>query len=710
MEIINKKLILKKSNIETKEDLFKVIADALKSNKYISRSESVIKDLSERESLGSTAFENGLMIPHCRTSALKEPKIVIVKFNNVDFESIDKQKTNFAVSILVPENAGSEHLVILSKLSKLFSTKKTLTEFKKLTIEKQVQKIETVISKKEKQIPKSQKVFDFVAVTSCAAGIAHTYMARDGIMEAAEKMGLKVKIETRGAITENSLTSKEIEDAKFVVIAADVSINKARFSGKKLFSTDTNSAIKDGKLVIEKAQKAPVFYGKTQKMGKLTIGGTDKSKQKTLSKAIMSALSFMIPIVIAGGILMSIPNAMAAGGNSHGGTWKFPNKFTEGIWNFGHIGLLMMVPIFSMFLAFKIGGKPAMPAALIGGYFINDGALMGKFSLIDLPKQVAGSASAGFLGGIVVGILVGYLVKLMQWIKWHKWIKPVSNLMLVPIISSFLTFLIVVYIVGSPMTWIMSELYIGLAKINNGGTGAAIGVGMLFAILISIDLGGPINKTALTVATVIFADTLTKGTPNFVPQTAVQAAISVPPLGMWLATVIFRKKFSKTEIAAGQAALPMGLVGVTEGALPFAFKTPIKAIIANMSGATVAGALVSLLHVNFYGGLGSPLGAYIGYATNSFYGLKWIFAILMGVITTGLIYGLWRKKVPEYEMQYAEVKAKRIAKHKELGLNTKLQVFKYYGKIKASKSKSIFLHSINPKNWIEKPNTDEHEL
>ena len=713
-KLINEKLIIDSNDIFSKDDLFSLITDTLLKEKFTKNKSKLKIDLIKRENLGSTAFENGLMIPHCRSKYIKEIKLVIVNFNENNFESIDKKMTDFAVAIIVPEKAGNDHLKILSKLSKLFSTKEKLNLFKEMTPLEKVENINKIkIDDKVAEKDNTKKIkYDFVGVTSCAAGIAHTYMARDGLLDAASKLNLTAKIETRGSITENSLSAQEINDAKFVVIAADVTISKKRFSGKKLYETDTNSAIRDGISVIEKAKKQSIFYGKAEKVGILSIGGTDKKKEKALSKAIMSALSFMIPIVVTGGILMAIPNALAAGGNQTGGTWKFPNAFSAALWNFGHIGLILMVPIFAMFLAFKIGGKPAMPAALIGGFFINDGTLMAKFSVFNLPKGLDSSASAGFLGALAVGLIVGYMVRLMQWIKWHKWIKPVSNLMIVPIFSSFLTFLIITYIIGTPMTWLMIQLFIGLKAIQSGGLGASIGIGILFAALMAIDLGGPINKTTLTVATIIFTDTLaSKGTTNFVPQTAVQAAISVPPLGMWLATLLFKAKFSKTELQAGAAALPMGFVGITEGALPFAFKTPGRAIISNVTGAMVAGGLVSLFQINFFGGLGSPIGAYIGFSTHNFYGLTWIISILAGASVTGIMYGLLRKKVPAYQKEHKERQLLKMKTYKEMGLNKQHEIFRHHFKKRIKNLMPTIIYCINPKNWIQNPNQDgDHEI
>lgn len=402
---------------------------------------------------------------------------------------------------------------------------------------------------------------------------------------------------------------------------------------------------------------------------------------------------------------MAIPNAvaMSTSKNPDGSvTWAMPNKFADSLWWFGKTALTLMVPILSMMLALKIGGKSAAPAGLVGGFFINSGDLMAKFSLISLPKEIT-SASAGFLGGLVVGIFAGYLVRWMQWIKWHRAVKPISNLLLVPLISGFITYLVIVWVIGSPMTWLMAEIYTGLSKIEAQGIWLSMLIGMLFAGMIAIDLGGPINKTAYTVAVAIFTDTLTSGHPNFVPNAAINAAIGVPPLGMWLATLIFKKKFIAIERTAGAAALPMGLVGISEGAIPFAFRTPLKALCANVAGAMVAGALVALFKIKFYGGLGSPLGAWIGYQEHSFFGLLWVLSTVAGVIVTGFIYGLLRKPDPEAEKEIKAIKEEKLLVHAQSGRTTRRARVQYNFANFGKKLSTNFKHNINPKNWIQRP-------
>lgn len=538
-----------------------------------------------------------------------------------------------------------------------------------------------------------------VAISSCAAGIAHTYMAKEKLVEAANALGFKIKVETRGAVTENVLTSEDIKNADVVIIAADVDIDQSPFVSKKVWVVDTNAAIKDGKKVIKDAlEKAKVFYGKGEKVGIVRLGTEKKTK---FSKFIMTAIGFMIPITIAGGLLIAIPNALAI---TPEGGWKFPNPFWNALWQFGQFGLRLMGPILAMFLANAIGGKSAMAAGILGGYFITDSNAMSNFSPVPLPPGISGdAANAGFLGALVIGFVAGYIAEGLKWINWPKVIKGVVGLMIIPVISSFLTFLIVLYVIGGPITWLVSQLYIGLNSLSNVASWANILVGMLFAGLVCVDLGGPINKTTLVVAGAIFSDTLLQGSPNFIPTTAVQSAISIPPLGMWLATIIFPYKFQTDLKAAGSASLVMGLVGISEGALPFAFKSPLKTISSCICGALFTGAISSIANFNFYGGLGSPLGAWIGIIGNSGFGFYWFLTIIAGALITSVIYGLLIKVDPIILAEHKMLKMQKKQEYMEMGLVTPILVFKYKFKIFISKSMIQLREIIHPKNWFSRP-------
>lgn len=538
-----------------------------------------------------------------------------------------------------------------------------------------------------------------VAISSCAAGIAHTYMAKEKLVEAAKVLDYEIKVETRGAITENVLTEQDIKKADIVIIAADVAIDQTPFISKRVWVVDTNTAIKDSKKVIEDAfEKAKTFYGKGEKVGIVRLG---TEKKTTFSKYIMTAIGFMIPVTIAAGLLIAIPNALAI---TPEGGWMFPDKFSNALWQFGQFGLRLMGPILAMFLAYAIAGKPGMAAGLIGGYFITDSNAMSSFSPVPLPPGISSSAAnAGFLGALIIGFVAGYISQGLKWINWPKPLKGIVGLMIIPLISAFLTFLTTVYIIGGPITWIVSQLYLGLDSLGKTDNWANILLGMLFAGLICVDLGGPINKTTLVVAGAIFTDTLLQGSPNFIPTTAVQSAISIPPLGMWLATLLFPQKFSTDLKAAGSASFVMGLVGISEGALPFAFKTPIKTIFSCICGALFTGAISAIANFNFYGGLGSPLGAWIGIIGNSGYGFYWFFTIFGGALITALIFGFLTKADPAIVAEHKLKKIELRNQYLELGLVNPYMIFVYNFKKCMKNSWITFKQNVHPRNWFVKP-------
>ncbi|MGL4951581.1 MAG: PTS fructose transporter subunit IIC [Mycoplasma sp.] len=538
-----------------------------------------------------------------------------------------------------------------------------------------------------------------VAISSCAAGIAHTYMAKEKLIEGATKLGYDIKVETRGAITENVLSQDDINNADMVIIAADVDIDLLQFISKKVWVVDTNAAIKDPEQVINDAFKlAKIHYGKGSKSGNIRLGSEKKTKY---SKYIMTAIGFMVPITIAGGLLMAVPNALAI---TPDGGWEFPNKFSQALWQFGQIGLRLMGPILAMFLANAIGGKSAMPAGLLGGFFITDSSYMSSYSPIPLPPGIsADAANAGFLGALVVGFVAGYLVEGLKWVNWPKSLKSVIGLMIIPVLSSFAMFVIVVYVIGGPLTWLVSQLYVFLNSLSGSAAWANILIGMLFSALICVDLGGPINKTAMVVAGAIFSDTLLQGNPNFIPNTACQIAISIPPLAMWIATTVFPYKYSTQLKASGKAALPMGLVGISEGALPFAFQSPLKVISSCMVGAMFAGGISALANFNFYGGLGSPLGAWIGIIGNSGFGFFWFLTVAAGALIAGLMFGLLTTVDPKIIIEHKLAKANAKALHADLGLFTPLAVFKYNVKKESKVFMKNLKTSAHPKNWFVRP-------
>lgn len=495
-----------------------------------------------------------------------------------------------------------------------------------------------------------------VAVTACAAGIAHTYMAAESLEKAAKKAGYKIKVETQGSIgAENVLTEKDIETADVVIIAADINIDLMRFSGKRVLSVKSIDAIKAPEALIKRAyDEAKVFGAKGTKVGKVTLGKTENN----FVKHIMSGISYMTPMVIASGILLAIANIFAFQANELGQivNWGFDTStqmgfFMSKLFEVGQVGFKLMIPLFAAFVANSIADKPAIAPAMIGAYLVNDATYLGT--------QTGG----GFLGAILVAFIVGYLVKGLKKIKWPKILQPLLAIMIIPLIATFAIMVIVTYLIGTPIAGLMDSLYSGLTTLNETFAGAPFIIGAIIGGMIGFDFGGPVNKTALIFGTAVYTDTVAKfgiANANFVPQTATQAAISVAPLGIWLASVLFKNKFTKNEKISASSAFGMGMVGVTEGAIPFAASNPVQMITASVAGSALAGGLASITGCKFYGGIGSPLGAVIGYIEQPVPFITWILCIFAGILVTALIIGFWRKPVCEEDEEYIEVEPNEI--------------------------------------------------
>ncbi|MDT2760144.1 PTS fructose transporter subunit IIC [Enterococcus xiangfangensis] len=480
-----------------------------------------------------------------------------------------------------------------------------------------------------------------VGITACAAGIAHTYMAQAAIEEAAKELGMKAKVETQGTIgTENELTSKEIEEADLVIIAADINIDKGRFGGKKLVEIDTNTVLKDPKKVIQEGlQNATVFGAKGTKInGNMEIG-TSSNK---FVRYLMSGLTDMIPITIAAGLLLAIANAMAFHPDPNNAdlvVWGFQEtasgEFFSKLFDLGKVGFTLMIPIFAAGVARAIGDKPAVAPAFIAGYIIND------------PTFLKTETGAGFIGAILVGFGVGYLVKLLKKIPYPHLLKPVVPILIIPLVATFISFVVIYYLIGRPIAAGMNGLYDVINHVTVAYAAAPILYGAVLGGMMGVDMGGPINKTAMLVSSAIFVDTMNQFGPagvNAIPQAATGAAIAVAPLGAGIATLLFKKYFTTEERTLGSSALVMGMVGVTEGAIPFAAANP-SLIVANTVSSAISGALVASMGIQFYGGVGSPLGAFIGYTTGpKLSWLLWIGAILFASLINAFLYRFFLRK------------------------------------------------------------------
>ena len=482
-----------------------------------------------------------------------------------------------------------------------------------------------------------------VGVTACAAGIAHTYMAAESLEKAANKNGYKIKVETQGSIgAKNVLTENDIKEADVVIIAADINIDLARFAGKKVLIVKSIDAIKDSIGLIDRAyNEAEVFEGNgvTEKNTK------SENKENVIFKHILSGVSYITPMVIVASIFLAISNIFSIHETILGQVVNFGfdettrlGYFMAKLYEVGQVGFQLMLPLCAGFIANSIADKPAIVPAMIGAYLINDARYLGT------------ETGGGFLGAVIVAFIVGYLVKALKKVKWFKILQPLVSIMIIPLLSTLAIMILVTYIIGSPISMLVGNLYDGITSLNNISILMPFVIGAIFGGLIGFDFGGPINKTALIIAAAVFIDTVNmfgiEGA-NFIPQTATQAAISVAPLSIWLSSILFKNKFSRDEKILANSAFNQAMVGVTEGAIPFIESNPKQVITASAIGSSLAGGLVGLTGCKFYGGIGSPLGAIIGYIEQPVPIITWVLCIFAGVTVAALIIGFWRSPVVE---------------------------------------------------------------
>ncbi|RSS71767.1 fructose-specific PTS transporter subunit EIIC [Streptomyces sp. WAC06614] len=448
-----------------------------------------------------------------------------------------------------------------------------------------------------------------LAVTACPTGIAHTYMAAEKLQQAAERLGVDIKVETQGSIgAENILSDNDVSEADGIIIAADKEVDRERFAGKRVLATGVADGIHRPEELIEGVRSAPVQEG-TAGAGRGSGGGKERS---LAYKALMNGVSYMIPFVVVGGLLIAV--SLAVGGEPTAQGLVIPEgSFWKDVNNLGVIGFTLMVPILSGYIAYAIGDRPALVPGMIGGWIATHGALYGN-----------ADANAGFIGGIVTGFLAGYLVAWIKKVEVPKVVRPIMPIIVIPIVATTAVGLFFIHVLGRPITWVFTTLTDWLAGLT--GTSAIL-LGALLGLMIAFDMGGPVNKTAFLFGAGLIAS------GNYAVMGMCAAAIPVMPLGQGLATLIRRKLYSEQERETGMAALFMGVFGISEGAIPFAAARPAQVIPANMLGGAVAGALAGMAGVGDAVPHGGPIVAALGAVS----GVGWfLVAVAAGTLVTAL--------------------------------------------------------------------------
>jgi fructose PTS system EIIBC or EIIC component len=439
-----------------------------------------------------------------------------------------------------------------------------------------------------------------VGVTSCPTGIAHTFMAAEALLKGAKAMGYEMKVETRGSVgAKNELTAEDIARADAVVVAADATVETTRFTGKKLLETGTKAAINDAQSLISEALTlTPAEAGKPK--------STEKAGRSGPYKHLMTGVSHMLPLVVAGGLLIALAFAV-------GGIYAGDAKGTLG-WALMEIGgksaFALFVPIFAGFIAFSIADRPGLTPGLIGG-------------------MLASSLGAGFLGGIVAGFMAGYFTRWLNGVlKLPDQLAGLKPVLLLPLISSLVIGLTMIYIVGPPVKTIMDTVSLWLNSMQGS---SALLLGLILGGMMAFDMGGPINKAAYTFAVGLVAAKI------YGPMAAVMAAGMVPPLGVALAATLFKNRFTADEQQATKATAVLGISFITEGAIPYAAADPFRVIPSTIAGASVAGAISMAVGCRLLVPHGGIFVLAIPNAIN--HTLGYLVAIAAGtLVTTGMLF------------------------------------------------------------------------
>ena len=461
-----------------------------------------------------------------------------------------------------------------------------------------------------------------LAVTACPVGIAHTYMAAENLQKAGEALGVDIKVETQGSIgVENGLTDQEIAEADGIIIAADKEVSKDRFVGKRLICTGVQDGIRKPEELIKRIQSGDVAVYKAG-MPTASVGGAlkSKSKENPIYKHLMNGVSYMIPFIVVGGLLIAI--ALAIGGEQTPGGIKIPDgSFWKQIESLGGTAFMFMVPILSGFIAVSIADRPGLVPGMIGGYIAANGSFYGS------------EAGAGFIGGIIAGFLAGYVALGIKKIKVPKAVQPVMPIIFIPILSSVIVGLLFIFVIGAPVAHVFEALTHWLAGMQGS---SSIVLAMILGAMIAVDMGGPFNKVAFLFGSAMIAE------GNYDIMGPIAVAICVPPIGLGLATFINKRKFSQTERDAGKASFTMGLFGITEGAIPFAAQDPLRVIPSIVVGSMVGSVIAMLSSVGDRVAHGGPIVAILGAVDNV---VMFFVAVIVGVVVTAIMVTALKKNV-----------------------------------------------------------------
>ena len=631
-DLLDKRSISLTAAPKSKEEALNEAIALMAESGKINDTEGYRRQVFAREEESTTGVGEGIAIPHGKCAAVNRPGLaaMVIK-DGVDFESLDGEPVTLLFLIAAPDTKDNVHLDVLSKLSMMLMDEEFTKNLRNASTAEEFLEIIDKADEEKKSVDERlsdiNKADDsqvkILAVTSCPTGIAHTYMAAEGLEKAAKAKNCYIKVETRGSGgAKNVLTDKDIEEADFIIIAADAKVPMERFDGKKLIERQVSDGINKADELIDLAIKgeAPVYKSGVRSDGEVEKTTTKKGIGHKIYTQLMNGVSHMLPFVVGGGILIAISflidgfavdinSLSAAERSSFGSITDAARLFNE----IGNVAFKFMLPVLAGFIAMAIGDRPALAVGFVGG-------------------MMAANGTSGFLGALVAGFAAGYIVLLLVKLcsKLPDALEKIAPVLIYPVVGILVMGLLMKFAVEPVMGYINTAMNNGLKSM---GSGSRIVLGLVLGGMMAIDMGGPFNKAAYVFGTASIAS------GNYDMMASVMIGGMVPPCAIALATIFFKNKFSKQERQSGPTNLIMGLAFITEGAIPYAAADPFRVIPACVVGSGVAGALSMAFNCT----LMAPHGGIfvVPVMGNKF---MYLLALVIGTAVSTVLLGILKKK------------------------------------------------------------------
>lgn len=645
-DVLRKDVMLLDLQATSKEAVIDEMIASLVEKGYVTDFDVFKTGIMNREAQTTTGLGDGIAMPHAKNAAVKEATVLFAKSNKgVDYASLDGQPTDLFFMIAAPEGANDTHLAALAELSKYLMKPGFADKLRGVSSPEEVISVFDAAEAADKAAeevvaaPSGDRPF-IVAVTACTTGIAHTYMAEEALKKQAAEMGVDIKVETNGASgVGNKLTAEDIKNAAGVIIAADKAVDMPRFNGKPLVSRPVAAGIKQPEELINIILdgKASAY---TATEGAATVESSEKlSLGKAFYKHLMSGVSQMLPFVIGGGILIALAflfdNLLGVPSDQLGNLGSY-NEIASMFMKIGGAAFGFMLPLLAGYIAYSIAEKPGLVAGFVAGAIASSGLAFGKIPYAAGGEETLALAgvSSGFLGALVGGFLAGGVVLVLRNAlrNMPKSLQGLNAILLLPLLGTAITGFLM-FFVNIPMAAINTGMNNFLAGLEGN---SAILLGLVLGGMMAVDMGGPVNKAAYVFGTGTLAATVADG--GSVAMAAVMAGGMVPPLAVFVATLLYKNKFTQEERNSGLTNIVMGLSFITEGAIPFGAADPARAIPSFIAGSALAGALVGLSGIQ----LMAPHGGIFVIALTS-NPLLYLAYVAIGAVVSGVLYGALRQ-------------------------------------------------------------------